>query len=207
MLDMMNANDTLVRAENVASDTVDTFTVTEKPVRRTTIFGHPIERWFTAIVGGPMLGLGLLGLVPAFTQGGALFGLFHVDFNTTLIHLLTGLVGLAIFKLDERYPKYRLAFWFAVNVAWVYTLVFSDGNIAFGALGNVAGQPTLFGLFQLRLLPWVMANGAHVTLGLVGFIVAAVVMLQAGAQATAKARSRTVEYRSHTMLRQPAARS
>jgi len=39
--------------------------------------------------------IGILGFIPAFTPGGMLLGIFHVDALHNIVHLLSGIVALA----------------------------------------------------------------------------------------------------------------
>src|SRR5260370_33999213 len=58
----------------------------------------PVACYFALLVGVTMPPLGVLGFIPWLTPGGALFGLLRVTPVANIIHLVTGLAGLAVLQ-------------------------------------------------------------------------------------------------------------
>lgn len=206
MIDTLDREKILEAPEGVESDSIEKLEFADEPAEQSWLLHAPIARGFAFLAGGGLTTLGVLGLIPWLTANGTLLGLFHVTPQLSLIHLATGLVGLAIWRSGRG----SLAFAYAIALTAIYVLVFSDGNIAFGnAVGMFAPsgnslqahESVLFGLFPLRLLPQMLINGFHVTLALVAFIVAAAHALQEGARSTLRQRGPYIRvYRSRTRI-------
>jgi hypothetical protein len=163
----------------------------EPPPEEEAVITAPVARYYAIVVGIGLTGLGVLGMIPAFTSGNVLFGLLRVTPADNMIHLLSGLAGLAVWLLHRN----RYARAYAVLIAFVYLIVFTIGNIA---LGNLNGSVPLTPDEQLA---YILSNGLHVTLMLTGALVAALASLQIGDRRTREDRShRRWDYRSRTRL-------
>ncbi len=160
------------------------------PVEEEAIITAPVARYYAIVVGIGLTGLGVLGMIPAFTAGGVLFGLLRVTPADNMIHLLSGLAGLAVWLLHRN----RYARAYAILIALVYLFVFTVGNIV---LGNLSGSASLTPRQQV---PYILANGLHVTLMLTGALVAALASLQLGDTRTREYRRGRWYYRSPTRL-------
>lgn len=202
MLDLQERRDTLqvaTPADMDVDERVETFELMDRPAEKGIAY-LPIAHAFAFLAGGALTTLGIAGFLPFITANGTLLGFFQVSTSTNIIHLVTGLAGLAAWRSRRE----SLAVWWAVAMAGIYTWIFSDGNLAFGNAADTAGAPTLtlLAVLPLRDLPLLLANALHVTLGLVSLIVAGTAMLQQGARATARQQARRIrEYRSHVTIR------
>lgn len=182
-----------------ATETVETFEVTDRTPERTGLAFAPVAQGFAFLAGGAMLGLGIVGLGAALTGYSTLLNLFHVSTGTSIIHILTGLAGLAAWRSQRE----GLAVAFAVVVMFAYVWIFSEGNLAFGFSTDTVNAlgPRILGLLPVSALPVIAENGLHVTLAMAGLIVAGIAALQEGTRATMRQRgSRVVTYRSRTRL-------
>ncbi len=210
MIETLDRERIVEAPEGVESDSIEKLEFADEPAVQSQLLNAPLTRGFAFVAGGSLTTLGLLGLIPWLNANDTLLGLFHVTPQLSLIHLVTGLAGLAIW----RYGRGSLAFAYTIALTAIYVLIFSDGNIAFGngvgmfeAAGNTlqAHESVLFGLLPVRLLPQVLANGFHVTLALAAFLVAAAHAFQDGARATIRQRGPYVRvYRSRTRIRKAA---
>lgn len=153
---------------------------TGPPPEEEAVITAPVARYYAIVVGSGLTVLGLLGMIPAFTAGHVLFGLIRATPADNMIHLLSGLVGLAVWLLHRN----RYARGYAVLIAIVYFAVFTVGNIGFGNLSESVP------LSPREQLPYIISNGLHVTLMLTGALVAALAYMQIGD-------TRTREYHSH----------
>ncbi|MEI8062162.1 MAG: DUF4383 domain-containing protein [bacterium] len=86
---------------------------------------------FAKLFGGIMLVVGILGFVPGVTSGGHLLGIFEVDTVHNVIHILTGILGLAFANTS---PK---GFFKAFGIVYlIVTIVgFVQGNTVLGLIG------------------------------------------------------------------------
>ncbi len=100
-----------------------------------------LARTFAQVLGIVMTAIGILGFIPALTPDGNLFGIFAVDTVHNLIHLITGLVGLAAGYYPDVQASRRYSLWYALAVGVVYAVVFIIGLIQ----GN-----TVLGLFVVN---------------------------------------------------------
>lgn len=202
MLDLQERRDTLqvaAPADMDVDERVETFELMDRPAEKG-LANLPIARAFAFLAGGALTTLGIAGFLPFITANGTLLGLFQVSTATNVVHLVTGLAGLAVWRSRRE----SLAVWWAVAMMGIYLWIFDDGNLAFGNAAETAGAPTLtiLGVMPLRDLPLLLANGLHVTLSLASLIVAGTTMLQQGARATARQSGRRIgEYRSHVTIR------
>src|SRR5260370_36115956 len=133
----------------------------------------PVACYFALLIGVTMTPLGVLGFIPWLTPGNALFGLLRVTSAVNLIHLVTGLAGLAVWKVKR--GRYARAY--ALVIAGVYFLTFSIGNIGFGNMEGTAG-------IRGTDIPWILENALHAGLMLAGALVAGLAALQQGDKAT-----------------------
>jgi hypothetical protein len=133
----------------------------------------PVACYFALLVGVTMTPLGVLGFIPRLTPGSALFGLVRVTMAVNIIHLVTGLTGLAVWKVKN--GRYARAY--ALVIAGVYLITFSTGNIGFGNLEGSAG-------ISGTDIPWILENALHAGLMLASALVAGLAALQQGDKAT-----------------------
>ncbi|MGH2515274.1 MAG: DUF4383 domain-containing protein [Ktedonobacterales bacterium] len=186
-----------------ASETVDTFELTERQPDDTLLLRMPIARGFAFLAGGMLVTLGVAGFLPVVTAGGTLLGFFQVDPVSNIVHLLTGLAGLAAWQSRRE----SLAIAFGSSMVLIYIVLFSLGNIAFGnAEGStVAHGIILLNLLPLRDLPAFMANGFHVSLAMAALLAMMAEGLREGARASARRGRRLIrEYHSTTRIRSAA---
>lgn len=191
-------------AERIESDRVETFELVDRPAE-TRLSKAPIATMFALLAGGFFTMLGVVGFLPIITSHDVLLGFFQVDPTSNVLHLLTGLAGLAAGGYAFRTRRESSAIAFAVAMMLVYITYFSIGNIAFGnGEGVFNSRHALFlNLLASRDLPAFMANGLHVTFALVSLFVAAAAAFQQGARATARRGTQRIsEYRSRTLIRQ-----
>ena len=139
----------------------------------------PVARYFALLTGVALTIWGILGFIPLFTQGGALFDIVRVTPASNVLHVVTGLPGLVVWRL----PHKRYATWYGIFLAAVYLIYFSAANIVFG---NLEGTVNLdVGLHRLQ---WVVFVGLQVGLMLAGFLIAALAATQHGDRATRRYR-------------------
>lgn len=193
-------------SDRVESDTVETFELAERP-EANALSKAPIAAMFALLAGGFFTMLGLVGFLPIITSNDVLLGFFQVDPASNVLHLLTGLAGLAAGGYAFRTRRESAAIAYAVAALLVYITFFSIGNIAFGnSEGLINNRHALFlHLLASRDLPAFMANGLHITFAMAALFVAAASALQQGARASAQRGTQRIrEYRSRTMIRQTA---
>lgn len=191
-------------SEQTESDTVETFELMERPAAHW-LAKVPIASAFAVLGGMFLTGLGVVGFLPIITANDVLLGFFQVDPASNVLHLLTGLAGLAAGAYSFRTHRESAAIAYAAAMVLVYLVYFSIGNIAFGnAVGTVNNQHALFlNLLPVRDLPGFMANGMHISFMMAALFVAAAAALQAGARSTAQRGTQLIrEYRSRTLIRQ-----
>lgn len=191
-------------ADRIESDTVETFELTDRP-EAPWLAKLPIATVFAVLAGGFFTALGVVGFLPIITSHDVLLGFFQVDPVSNVLHLLTGLAGLAAGGYAFRTRRESAAIAYAVAMLLVYITYFSIGNIAFGngegAFNN--GHTLFLNLLAARDLPAFMANGMHITFAMASLFVASAAALQQGARATAlRGTQRIREYRSRTLIRQ-----
>ena len=144
------------------------------------VITRPIARYFALLCGAGLTIWGILGFIPPFTAGGALFDIVHVTTTSNILHLITGLPGLVVWRLGKR----RYATWYAAFIGFVYLIYFSIVNIAFGNLEGTVKLDT--GLHKLQ---WIVYVALHAGLMLGGWLVAALAAMQRGDRATRRYRS------------------
>lgn len=137
----------------------------------------PVAHYYALLVGGALVTLGILGFIPAFTRDNVLFGIFRVSAAFNIIHLLTGLAGLAAFA----FPQHHLARPYALFIAAIYLATFTVGNILYG---NMVNSPAI----QFADIPYILANAFHAGLMLTGALVFGLAALQQGDRATERFR-------------------
>ena len=208
MLDLRDTRNTFdvgaAVSEQTESDTVETFELMDRPAEHW-LAKVPIASAFAVLGGMFLTGLGVVGFLPIITANGVLLGFFQVDPVSNVLHLLTGLAGLAAGAYAFRTRRESPAIAYAAAMVLVYLVYFSVGNIAFGnAVGTVNNQHALLlNLLPVRDLPAFMANGMHISFMMASLFVAAAAALQAGARSTARRGTQLIrEYRSRTLIRQ-----
>ena len=140
----------------------------------------PVACYFALLTGGALTLWGILGFIPPITQGGALFDVVRVTPAANVLHIVTGLVGLVVWRL----PQKQYATWYGAFLGVVYLVYFSAANIVFG---NLEGTVNLdVGLHRLQ---WVVFVGLQAGLMLAGFLVSALAAMQRGDRATRRYRS------------------
>lgn len=150
----------------------------------------PVPRYYALIAGVGLVALGVLGMIPAFTVGGVLFGVLRVSGALNTVHLLTGVLGLVVFT--PRCCRYATAY--ALLLGLVYLVVFSIGNLGFG---NVESTLTPHQRFA-----YIAANGLHAGIMLLSWLIAGLSALQTGDRATRRYR-REHPYSIRTRTRLP----
>jgi hypothetical protein len=86
------------------------------------------------VFGGVFAAIGVLGFVPGITSGGNLLGIFEVDALHNVIHLVTGLVFLAVAWKYNEHAKISFKV-FGVIYALVAVLGFIQGSTVLGLIG------------------------------------------------------------------------
>lgn len=176
-----------------------------EPMRDSLWLRFPIARAWILLVGLGMLGLGAVGFIPAFAHAGSIFNLFAIDSFDSYLHVITGIVCLAVFATRSD----RYALWLTVVLMFVYIAIFTTGNIAFGngADSSTVSSQLIGGIVAFREIPEIAANGAHVTVATLSLFIWAAVGIQQGALASARYQSqRILTYRSRTRIRSASAR-
>ena len=97
-----------------------------------------IEKSYALILGVVLTVIGILGFIPGLTTGGNLLGIFAVDTVHNIVHLMTGIVGLAA----GLSPNLQYARWYALAFGVVYGLV--------TIIGFIQGT-TVLGLFVVNV--------------------------------------------------------
>jgi len=145
-----------------------------------TVIPQPIGLYYAFLAGGALTTVGLLGLVPQFTQGGVLFDIMRVTTPTNFLHLFTGLAGVGVAFLRKR----RYATAYAAIIGAIYLVTFSNGNVDYGNIETSLGLSSV-----LTRIQWITFNGFHAGLMLASWLVAALSAMQKGDRATRAYRS------------------
>jgi hypothetical protein len=138
------------------------------------VIPQPIAIYYAFLVGGALTTIGILGFIPPFTQGGALFDVMRVTTATNFLHLATGLAGLGVAFLRKR----SYATIYAAVIGAIYVVTFSNGNVDYG---NLSGT---FGANLMLRIQWIVYNAFHAGLMLVSWLIAALSAMQKGDRAT-----------------------
>ncbi len=97
-----------------------------------------IAKLYAQVFGAVLLLVGILGFVPALVTDGNLLGIFAIDGTHNVIHILSGVVGLAAgFAAGNRYAR-------------LYALVFGIVYAIVTIVGFVQGT-TVLGLIPVNL--------------------------------------------------------
>lgn len=97
-----------------------------------------LAKLYATVLGAVLLLVGILGFVPALAPNGALLGIFAIDPLHNIIHILSGVVGLAVaFSAGGAYARY-----YALIFGAVYGLV--------TIIGFIQGT-TVLGLINVNL--------------------------------------------------------
>lgn len=134
----------------------------------------PVAPYYALLVGMALLPLGILGLIPEFTRGSVLLGFMRITPMVSIIYILTGIAGIAVFF----YRRGHYAHHFTLILTGVYLLLFSTDNIAFGNAEGASGGPPN--------IPWIIENALQAGLMLSGALVTGLATLQKGDRATAR---------------------
>jgi Domain of unknown function (DUF4383) len=152
----------------------------------------PVARYYALLVGAGLTLLGVLGFIPPLTRGGALFDVMRVTPTANVLHLITGLAGLVVWKLHKRLYDAL----YAVGIGFVYLIYFSFGNIRFGNLEGTVALDTF-----THTLQWVTYNALHAGLMVTGWLVGALAAMQRGDRATRRyRRQRRWSWLVHTRI-------
>lgn len=96
------------------------------------------------------IALGVLGFVPGITNDGMLLGIFQVDGMHNFVHLLSGLLALALASSEESAQLYFMA------LGCVYALMslvgFVQGDTVFGLIDVNMADNLLHAIVALALL-------------------------------------------------------
>lgn len=136
---------------------------------------QPIGLYWAFLAGGALITVGLLGFIPPFTKGGALFDIMRVTTVGNFIHLLTGLLGMGVFFLRKR----RYATIYAALLGAIYLIYFSNGNVAYGNIEATFGPAQV-----LQRIQWITFNAFHAGMMLASWLVAGLSAMQRGDRAT-----------------------
>ncbi len=139
---------------------------------------QPVARYFALLAGGGLVTLGILGFIPAISQGGVLLGITHVSTTANIIRLVTGVLGLIAFAMHRSLDAKA----YAIFIGVVYLIYFSIGNIDFG---NMEGSYN-----ALQKFPWITFNAINAGLMISGWLVAGLAFMQSGDVATREYRQR-----------------
>lgn len=140
---------------------------------------EPVARYYALLVGAGLTILGVLGFIPPLTRGGALLDVMRVTPTANVLHLITGLAGLVVWKLR----KQLYAGLYAVSIGFIYLIYFSFGNIVFGNLEGTVALDTF-----THMLQWVTYIALHAGLMVTGWLVGALSAMQRGDRATRRYR-------------------
>lgn len=198
--DVSNMNEALEQSRTFEAETDEEVRVVmDHATEDSILLKIPFARLFALVAGGGLTLLGLLGIFASLTSHNTLFYLFQVDMINSVLYLVTGLIGLALWRLAND----RLALAFVVAVIAVYIFDFTVGNIAYG---NAEGASaihgfTIVGILAFQDLSRITANGLNVTIALIAFLVTMTVGLQQGALASIRRRGQQIRvYYSHTKV-------
>ena len=96
-----------------------------------------IEKTYALVLGAVLTLIGILGFIPVFAPRGYLFGIFAIDPVHNIVHLISGIVGLAA----GLSPFARYARWYALAFGIIYALVTIIGFVQ---------RTTVLGLFRVN---------------------------------------------------------
>lgn len=139
------------------------------------VIRQPVGIYYAFLAGGALTTLGILGFIPAFTQGGVLFDIMRVTVITNFVHLFTGLAGIGVAFLRRR----RFATIYAALLGAIYLVIFSNGNVDYGNIETSLGSHS-----ALMRIQWITFNGFHAGLMLASWLIAALGAMQRGDRAT-----------------------
>lgn len=93
-----------------------------------------LAKLYATVLGAVLTLVGILGFVPALAPGGNLLGIFAIDPLHNVIHLLSGIVGLAVaFTAKGAYARYY-ALIFGIVYALVTVIGFIQGTTVLGLI-------------------------------------------------------------------------
>jgi hypothetical protein len=108
---------------------------------------------YAKVMGGILLLIGILGFVPAFAPDGMLFGIFMVDGMHNVVHLISGLLLLAV-GLSNNWDLARKVTLLFAAIYGIITLMgfLSSDNIVMGMRMNLADDVLHLGITASALL-------------------------------------------------------
>jgi lysylphosphatidylglycerol synthetase-like protein (DUF2156 family) len=116
-----------------------------------------LAKLYATVLGAVLTVVGILGFIPGLAPGGNLLGIFAIDPLHNVIHILSGVVGLAVaFSARGAYSRY-----YALIFGLVYALV--------TVIGFVQGT-TVLGLINVNLAD----NILHLLIAVASLVVFAV---------------------------------
>lgn len=93
-----------------------------------------LAKLYATVLGAVLTVVGILGFVPALAPGGNLLGIFAIDPLHNIIHILSGVVGLAVaFAARGAYARYY-ALIFGVVYGLVTLVGFIQGTTVLGLI-------------------------------------------------------------------------
>jgi len=138
----------------------------------------PVARYYALLVGVFLTALGILGFVPFVTKGGVLLGLIVATRPWNIIHIVTGVPGIALFFWRQgRYTKT-----YVLLLAFIYLAVFSAGNFIFAHLDNSYG-------LRFTDIPYILGSAVDAGVMLASALVFALASMQRGDVQTEKFRA------------------
>lgn len=92
---------------------------------------YPFERAFALVLGIVLLIVGILGFIPFFAANGYLLDIFRIDGVHNLVHILSGIVGIACGLANASFSRLYAGI-FGVVYAIVAIVGFIEGNSILG---------------------------------------------------------------------------
>ncbi|HUY75916.1 MAG TPA: DUF4383 domain-containing protein [Ktedonobacterales bacterium] len=118
-----------------------------------------LARMYATVLGAVLTLVGALGFIPALAPNGNLLGIFAIDPVHNIVHLLSGIVGLAVaYVANGAYSR-----WYAGIFGAVYALVtiigFIQGNTVLGLINvNLADNLLHTAIAVASLLVFFLAS-------------------------------------------------
>jgi len=118
-----------------------------------------LARMYATVLGAVLTLVGILGFIPALAPNGNLLGIFAIDPVHNIVHLLSGIVGLAVaYVANGAYSR-----WYAGIFGAVYALVtiigFIQGNTVLGLINvNLADNLLHTAIAAASLLVFFLAS-------------------------------------------------
>ncbi len=121
-----------------------------------------LAKLYATVLGAVLTLVGILGFVPALAPNGNLLGIFAIDPLHNIIHILSGVVGLAVaFTAKGVYSRYY-ALIFGVVYALVTVIGFIQGTTVLGLIHvNVADNILHLAIAVASLGVYVATNSTN----------------------------------------------